>query len=504
MKICMFSYTECDQYYITARKVAKKLVDAGHEVTIIAVRGAYNTQISKEEYCDGYKIVRLDSSIATLMRIGLLSYISKIVLRKRLDGQDNERISIVSVAILISNALFDWAYNLFLSVDSKVVNVTHRFEKRIGIRLPRWARSTLNWHVRMFSIGLYGIFVVIRKITRVVLSGLVYLFSLLHRYVLNPILPNFLYVDYYLHAARVTKHEHFQAYHAHDLITLPVGWWCRLTRRAKLVYDMHELWLERAEKKVRPGRKYWMMRWEKFLIRRTDKTMVPGYSIAKEVAKRYKVPEPVVLLNVPEYREYTPSSLFRDDLKIPEGKKIVLYAGIINILRGIEEMVQSMKYLPDYCLVIFGPMYYSDYITKLHELIRENKVEDRVYFHGPVAFNEVSKYAMSADVGLALHKNLGLNYYYVSPNKLFEYMGAGLPVVASNFPDVKRFVEGCNFGVTCDPDNPREIADAIRYVLADNNRYEMMRQNAIKAAKEFNWENESKKLLAIYDSFVVK
>jgi len=94
---------------------------------------------------------------------------------------------------------------------------------------------------------------------------------------------------------------------------------------------------------------------------------------------------------------------------------------------------------------------------------------------------------------------VGLNYYYVSPNKLFECMAAGLPVVGSNFPDLKRFVEGYNFGVTCDPCNPKEIANAISYILSDEHRYEEMRRNALEAAKIFNWENESNKLLALYE-----
>ena len=154
---------------------------------------------------------------------------------------------------------------------------------------------------------------------------------------------------------------------------------------------------------------------------------------------------------------------------------------------------------PDCCLVLHGfcPNYY---ISSLHSLIDNNGVRDRVYFFGPVPFDEVSTYAMSADIGLILHKNVGLNYYYVSPNKLFEYMAAGLPVVGSNFPDLKRFIEGYEFGVTCNPDSPQEIAEAVWYILADNGRYEMMRNNALQAAKVLNWENESRKLVAIYDN----
>ena len=104
----------------------------------------------------------------------------------------------------------------------------------------------------------------------------------------------------------------------------------------------------------------------------------------------------------------------------------------------------------------------------------------------------------SADIGVALGKNAGLSYYYSSPNKIFECIVGGLPVVGSNFPDLKEVIEGYRLGVTCDPDYPRDIANAIDYILSDEMRYAEMRKNALAAAKIFNWGNESKKLLAVY------
>jgi glycosyltransferase involved in cell wall biosynthesis len=77
-------------------------------------------------------------------------------------------------------------------------------------------------------------------------------------------------------------------------------------------------------------------------------------------------------------------------------------------------------------------------------------------------------------------------------------MAAGLPVVGSNFPDLKRYIEGYDIGITCDPTNPGEIANAINYTISDENRYNTMKKNALEAAKIFNWENESKKLVALY------
>jgi glycosyltransferase involved in cell wall biosynthesis len=178
--------------------------------------------------------------------------------------------------------------------------------------------------------------------------------------------------------------------------------------------------------------------------------------------------------------------------------KIILYTGRISWHRGVEEAVRSLRYLSRCSLIVlgFGP---EQDISDLRELIRNEGLVDRVHLFDTVPFDEVSRYAMSADVGLVLHKNVCLNYYYVSPNKLFECMAAGLPMVASNFPDLKMYIEGYGLGVTCDPDSPKEIADAIEYILSDEKKYEEMRRNALKAAKIFTWENESKKILAIYE-----
>ncbi len=160
--------------------------------------------------------------------------------------------------------------------------------------------------------------------------------------------------------------------------------------------------------------------------------------------------------------------------------------------------MQSLHYL-DRCTLVLMGYAVSNWPAVLRRLIREEGLMDRVYFFGPVAPEEVTWYAASADIGVIAIRNVSLSFYYCSPNKLFECIAAGLPVVGSNFPDMKKVIEGYNVGVTCDPDDPRDIADAIEYILSDESRYEEMRKNALEAAKVFNWENESKKLLTLYE-----
>jgi len=90
------------------------------------------------------------------------------------------------------------------------------------------------------------------------------------------------------------------------------------------------------------------------------------------------------------------------------------------------------------------------------------------------------------------------------PNKLFECISAGHPTIGSNFPELRRIIEGYHIGRTFRPDDPKDIAKAINYVLSDKERYKGMCRQGLEAAKIFNWKNESKKLLAIYSAFEAK
>lgn len=306
------------------------------------------------------------------------------------------------------------------------------------------------------------------------------------------------YLEYYWRAFRVAAREPADVYHTHDLMTLPVGWMLKRVTGGRLVYDCHELWLDRNRmpKRSRLNR-FLVGRIESFLIRRTDANMVVSDSIAAELATRYRIPKPAVVVNAPDYRPVERSNLLREQIGIPAEDRIVLYVGFITFNRGLEELIRSLRYLNACAVVLMG---YGDggYLAGLKKLIADEGLDGKVHFFGPVPHEEVTRYAASADVGVATIRNACLSYYYCSPNKVFEYVAAGLPVVGSNFPDLKRVIEGHRLGVVVDPESPQGIATAIEYILSDKSRYEEMRKNALEAAKSYNWQSESEKLLLIY------
>lgn len=310
-------------------------------------------------------------------------------------------------------------------------------------------------------------------------------------------------LGYYVRCFFTINQRVADIYHAHDLGTLPVAYYAAKRHQGILIYDSHELYIERNTlKPTSQITKYLISKIEAFLIRRSDVVITVNESIAQELAHRYRIKLPYVLINVPFLLKKPlrdPQYSLRVILGIPDQYMVLLYLGSITFGRGLSQTIESLKYLP-YCYFVMMGYGAKNYIEYLQKVSMKEGVSHRVLFFGPVPPEEVAVFASTADIGIAPIENTCLSYYYCSPNKVFEYIMAGLPVVGSNFPELKRIIEGYNLGATFDPEDPQDIARAINEVLGDPAKYEEMRQNALKAAKIFNWENESKKLLAIYKS----
>ncbi|NUO10108.1 MAG: glycosyltransferase [Candidatus Brocadia sp.] len=307
-------------------------------------------------------------------------------------------------------------------------------------------------------------------------------------------------MDYYLRCSRIADNQ-ADIYHAHDLNTLPVAWWVARRHGAKLVYDSHELYLEKNLLRLsnRIG-KFLLAQAEAFLIRRTNAVITVNESIADELSRRYRIKTPTVVMNAPPRITRLINgnvNLLREALHIKPNYHLLLYTGLLTFNRGLEKMLESLTYLPDCYLVLMG--YGTEaYKKRLWKVALRNGIESRVSFFGPVPPDEVIRYAAGADLGVAPIENSCLSYYYCSPNKVFEYINAGLAVIASDFPEMKRVIHQHNIGCTFNPSDPANIARAVRYIFEDAGRWRTMKQNTFAASQCYNWENESEKLLTLY------
>ncbi|MGH8873858.1 MAG: glycosyltransferase family 4 protein [Acidimicrobiia bacterium] len=286
-----------------------------------------------------------------------------------------------------------------------------------------------------------------------------------------------------------------EVYHCHDLNTLYVGHVCkRRTPGARLVYDSHELATERNRMGL------WWRTWCRWNERRwlpsADALIVASPSWIGALRDKYGgVPDQAVtVLNVPEWTDVEPISL-RQALDIPADRSILVYQGSIQENRGIEPAVEAVMLLEDAVLVVVG---YGYHRPALEAMVRRRGLSERVRFFGPLPNRELLDYTASADLGMCNIVNSSLSYYTSLPNKLFEYIAAGLPVIGSDSPEIGRVVREEGVGEVADPVGPESLAAAARKILADPEPY---RQATRAAAAKYNWGVEQRKLLEVYQRF---
>jgi len=297
--------------------------------------------------------------------------------------------------------------------------------------------------------------------------------------------------------------EKYDVFHAHDLNTLIGAYLAARKQSAKLIYDSHELFMERNRfEPYRPIDKWIRKKVEAYLIKRSDHVITVNDSLAKELADNYKVRLPTIVMNTPSRKKESVSAQcvsLRHVIGIQDNYHILLYSGAITRNRGLENLIQSLVYLPQCFLVLMG--YGNDvYKNKLRTVARERGVDSRFAFFGPVPSDQVVLYAGSADLGVAPIENVCLSYYYCSPNKLFEYLHAGIPVIASDFPEMSRIINQYGVGITFDPSTPEDIARAAREILQNPEKWQNLEEKTHSLVSVYNWENESRKLIDVYRS----
>lgn len=280
---------------------------------------------------------------------------------------------------------------------------------------------------------------------------------------------------------------------ANDLDTLPGVWFASKLRRIPLVYDSHEYFTGVPELENRKKIKKIWKNIERKIQPHLKYVLTVNDSLAEIFRKEYQQ-EITVIKNLP----VTISKI--DTVgKLPEGfseKPIIIYQGAVNVGRGLEEMIMAMKHLPEYNLLIVGG---GDKLESLKIMVDKHELNDCIHFVGRVPFESLGWYTLQAKVGISIEQDIGLNYRFALPNKLFDYMSAGLPVIASDLPEIRKLVEEVGFGTILSDFSPKSIADSIITLLNDKELYNRYRQNALVKAADYKWERQEDKLLEFYD-----
>jgi glycosyltransferase involved in cell wall biosynthesis len=279
---------------------------------------------------------------------------------------------------------------------------------------------------------------------------------------------------------------------ANDLDTLPAMFLAGKLRRKAIVYDSHEYFTEVPELVDRPGIKRIWELIERLIFPRLTMVYTVNRSIADIYENKYGVPVRVVR-NVPSetLTEPVPGILPDGFTSCP----VIIYQGAVNIGRGLEEMIQAMVFMQDIHFLIVGG---GDIESQMKGLTESLGLHDRVYFAGRVPFQQLSWYTRQASIGMSLEQDIGLNYHYALPNKLFDYMQAGIPVIASGLPEIRRIVENASIGIVVDRFDPEYLSQTVRSMLSNPELLQEWRKNAKKAAGDYTWEKEETELLKFF------
>jgi glycosyltransferase involved in cell wall biosynthesis len=288
-------------------------------------------------------------------------------------------------------------------------------------------------------------------------------------------------------------------YHFHDPELLPIGVLLKLTTGARVIYDVHENhaqkilsreWLPRPLRRV-----------ASLGARLAEVASVPFFDgivpVTEDIAAQFSHPRTVIVKNYPLLEKLTHEG---SDQQGQRDESALLYTGGLTRHRGAAQIIQAMAFVQ----------------TSRAELIILGRSEDpesearmrafpgfrRVDYRGAVPFEEVYHQMRSSAIGLVCNQP-GYDYELAQPNKLFEYMSAGLPVIASDFDLWREVVEGNNCGVTVDPTSPQDIANAVDYLLTRPDLRRQMGENGRRAVLEsYNWRTESQKLLRLYEELL--
>jgi len=287
----------------------------------------------------------------------------------------------------------------------------------------------------------------------------------------------------------------FDFIHCHDLDTLEYGVFMKFLRLGKvnLIYDAHEY--ETQRNGLQGLRWEYVKLKERFLIKYCDRVITVSPTIADEYVRLYGIEKPEVILNCPvlHTEKVVKKNFFRDFFNIPDSKMIFLYQGYLYPGRGIEIILEAFNQLnlPDCVLVFMGEGTHVGYIM-------QNEMYGKSVFLHPFVSGEVLLgYTSSADCGLAFIEDISLSDRYCLPNKLFEYIAAGLPVISSGLPDLKNFINMNHVGVSADTNDVKGFIKAFKDLLNLDSKQLIM--DIEKARSLFNWSTQEKILIDLYN-----
>lgn len=314
--------------------------------------------------------------------------------------------------------------------------------------------------------------------------------------IVNKHLPNALLM---LKMMMLGRRQNADIYHAHDLNTLIQGVWCAKFRLKPkpLIYDSHEVQTSRTHYAFNK-----IYRIEKFLLRFTDQTIVENETRAAYHEELYHE-RPTAVHNYSEYYDIDElqAAPLKEQLGISSDEKLILYQGGMQEGRGLFKLLEAFQDIHGAKLVMIGDGKERENLIQYHHTL---KLEDKVVFLERVPYRLLRSYTKSADIGVQFLENTNFNHYSASSNKLFEYIMAHAPVIASKLPEIEAVVDGEEVGLTVLPGDTGAFTAALQRLIDDDALRNRLKENTKSAKMQYNWTREKEVLKKLYENIEIK
>jgi glycosyltransferase involved in cell wall biosynthesis len=295
-------------------------------------------------------------------------------------------------------------------------------------------------------------------------------------------------------------------YHASELTALPACGIVAALRHKPLVYEAYELPIPYPETSVAFWRKSakFLNHFLAFVLPCCAGVIATSPFHAWEMQKHFHLKEICLLRNIPPYKVVQKSERLRRQLGLNPDIHIALYQGNIQSDRGLDKLVRAAKFLEQNNVIVMMGKGPKEMLSELESLIVNEEVTDRIKILPPVPYEELLAWTASADIGLTvLPPDYSLRIQLCLPNKLFEYLMAGVPVLATQLDAVQEIIQTYDVGRIVPSAEPKDIGAAINAMLADREALARMSRNALEAAeRDLRWEKESNELISLYQKIL--
>jgi glycosyltransferase involved in cell wall biosynthesis len=287
---------------------------------------------------------------------------------------------------------------------------------------------------------------------------------------------------------------------ANDLDTLLPNFLVSKLKRLPLVYDSHEYFTGVPEIQNRPFVKWVWETIERSIFPRLKYVITVSEPIASLYEKMYRI-RPLVVRNLSRNADHI-VPFTRDELSVAKNELLLIIQGTgINIDKGAEELINAVNISEGVFLLVIGS---GDVVPQLKRQVNELNIGHKVKFVRSVPWEILMKYSKAADVGMCIEKDTNPNYRYSLPNKLFDYIAAGITVIASNLPETCKIISENGCGMIIDSVTPETISNALSHLKNNPDELEEYKRNALAASEKLNWNIESEKVIKFYNKVFSK